>query len=108
MTPTLVDLEDELLRRMREMKTYEIDIDIIKLIEQITPTDPQLLASVYASSAKWLDKVEQDGGSVSAIISNHIQNHLHLHATGFNKPNERKAHEVSAEVIVAIFGDKDV
>ena len=106
MTPTLEDLEDELLRRMREMKTYEIDIDIIKLIEQITPTKPQLLASVYASSTKWLDKVDQDGGSVSAIISNHVQKHLNEVATKMvATSDERRAHEVSGEIIEAIFGD---
>ena len=103
MTPTLEDLENELLRRMREMKAHEIDIDVMKLVEEITPTNKQFLATVYASAVWWLDKQEEDGGSVSAIISNHVQRHLNEVATS----DERRAHEVSGEVIEAIFGDKD-
>lgn len=108
MSPTLEDLENDLLRRMREMKAHEIDIDVMKLVEEITPTNKQFLATVYASAVNWLDKQEEDGGSVSAIISNHVQRHLNEVATKMvATSDERRAHEVSGEVIEAIFGERE-
>ncbi len=107
MSPTLEDLENELLRRMREMKAHEIDIDVMKLVEEITPTNKQFLATVYASAVNWLDKMDDDTGSVNSIIQYHVRQHLNEVATKMvATSDERRAHEVSGEVIEAIFGER--
>ena len=77
MTPTLEDLEIELANRLREItadpnKPFVVD----EIVNNLIPTTPSILGIVYASATTVLDKMDDDGGSVTAIIQYHLKQHL--------------------------------
>lgn len=77
MTPTLEDLEVELANRLREItadpnKPFVVD----EIVNKLIPTTPSILGLVYASATTVLDKMDDDGGSVTAIIQYHLKQHL--------------------------------
>ena len=77
MTPTLEDLEVELANRLRDVtadpnKPFVVD----EIVNRLIPTTPSILGLVYASATTVLDKMDDDGGSVTAIIQYHLKQHL--------------------------------
>ena len=79
MSPTLIDLEDMLVEKLREGKANDetFQFTLLKALRDIVPTadQPQYLATLYAASPFTLNEFDE-GGIVSELLYHNVRRHL--------------------------------
>jgi len=79
MTPTLIELEDILIKKLREGKANEetFQFTLLKALRDTVPTadQPEYLAMLYAASPYTLDQFDE-GGKVSELLYHNVRRHL--------------------------------
>lgn len=80
MTPSLANLEDEMIELMREGRARGETprFTALKAVQRVVPSadQPELLASVYMDCPYTIDQVTDDGGCVSELLHNNLRTHL--------------------------------
>lgn len=80
MTPSLTDLEDQIVEAMREARLNNKDkltallAAIPSIVESVSK--PEQLALLYAEYPRTLDQMTDDGGIVSHLIKRNLEAHL--------------------------------
>lgn len=79
MSPTLIDLEDMLVEKLREgrAKDESFQLTLLKALQATVPTaeHPQHLALLYAASPWTLNEFDE-GGKVSELLYHNVRRHL--------------------------------
>ena len=79
MSPTLIDLEDMLIEKLREgrLKDESFQLTLLKALQDTVPSpdQPQYLAMLYAASPYTLDQFDE-GGKVSELLYHNVRRHL--------------------------------
>jgi hypothetical protein len=79
MSPTLIDLEDMLLEKLREGRANDesFQFTLLKALQDVVPSpnQPEYLAMLYAASPYTLDQFDE-GGKVSELLYHNIRRHL--------------------------------
>lgn len=80
MTPSLANLEDEMIELMREGRARGETprFTALKAVQRVVPSadQPELLASVYMDCPYTIDQVTDDGGCISELLHNNLRTHL--------------------------------
>lgn len=79
MSPTLIDLEDTLIEKLREGKVNgeTFQFTLLKALRDTVPTadQPEYLAMLYAASPYTLDQFDE-GGKVGELLYHNVRRHL--------------------------------
>lgn len=80
MTPSLANLEDEMIELMREGRARGETprFTALKAVQRVVPSadKPELLAAVYMDCPYTIDQVTDDGGCVAELLHNNLRTHL--------------------------------
>lgn len=104
---TYDDILEVVVSRMREATIKDVEstltLGLTEIVMSAVPDSKTSLGQVYATSADYLDQVNEDGGKVSELIRHNLQVML-LHDALKRRREIESPQQYSDNVVKGIFG----